>query len=194
MFSFMLLVISNFVFAQAAPKTKLLLSGGLAVPFSPDAFTDGWKTGLSGNFGVGVELTPTLTLIGSFDYNRFGLDDDYFTEGIPGVNIDGGVASIMYFSGALRIKPVPTPSNVQFYVLAGLGFYRVAMDDVTISGYGEYIPLPGDEENALGVHFGAGLEISNFFVETMYISGFTEDDATGHFPIRAGVMVDLGAY
>lgn len=194
MVSVAILTMVGVTHAFAAPGTpKLELSAGMGFPANPDAFTDGWNPGFSGAIGLGVEVTPVVSIIGGFDFSYFGFDDEALTGSPLGVTLDGGGASVIYVSAGAKIVPTAsTPGPADFFLLAGLGYYNVSIGEITASLGGLSFTIPGPDESALGLHVGAGVEFTPFLLQAMYLTGFTEGDATGHFSLSAGVSLRLG--
>ena len=164
-------------------NSEIVLRGGIDQPLNPSEFDDGWNLGFGGGAGYVYQLTPIFGLMGAFDFGYFGLDD----MGLSGVS--GGAISVIYVSGGVRLRPMAeSDGTAQPVFTAGLGYYRLKVDDLTIAGFGTFV---GGDENALGIHLGGGLEVNNFLVEVLYIVGFTEGDKTGHLPIRVGYVISV---
>jgi opacity protein-like surface antigen len=181
--------------AGIVPEPKIFLGGGFAAPVDPAAFTDGWGLGYGGRMGLGLGLTPALTIVGAIDYNYFGFDEDAF----PSVSIDGGDLSTFYLSGEMRLNILAVPgSPVDPYLLGGVGYLRQSLDEPTVTGGSAAFPFSSDAENAFGFHIGGGVQLNlpvfaDIFVEALYLVGFRSGDNTAFIPVRAGVSLDLGA-
>ncbi|UCE24145.1 MAG: outer membrane beta-barrel protein [Candidatus Zixiibacteriota bacterium] len=180
----------------ARMKPVIYAGGGIGLPLSPSAFSDGWKMGIGFGGGVGLQVTPYVEVIGKFFFNTFPLD----LPEVPGITTDGGDLRFMEFGADVKyIFTVGPDSPVGPFLLAGAGMANVKVTDFTVSGDGETNTIPfGDySETKFALAFGGGFDYmfspkAGMWVEGRYALVLTEGDSFGYFPIRVGVKLLLG--
>ena len=197
-FALGLLVTISTAYAQNPKKVELYLNGAVAFPFTPDEFSDYWKTSfLNVGGGLGFAMSPSISATIYFDWCSFGLDGDKLMHdvGVGGlVSVSGGTASIKVLTGNFKVS-IPSGS-VRPYFSAGGGLFFLSISDASVSGGGLVIPVEGDSENAASINFGLGIDFmvaktTDIFIDGRYILGFTEDENTSILPIRLGVKLKL---
>ncbi|MDH3215534.1 MAG: autotransporter outer membrane beta-barrel domain-containing protein [Candidatus Krumholzibacteria bacterium] len=180
---------------DAAEKAKVVVHGDISSPLKPRAFADTANLGIGGGVGLALPLTQQFMILAGVDYTTFGLDDDGFREqnGLPaGSILVGGETSTLYASLGLRIS-APLPGiPIRPYLVGGVGYFRIDPDDVTSDG----TTLGFATEETTGIHGGGGFDLSfgsylSIFFDALVIVGFTDVDATGYFPLRAGIIFDI---
>jgi opacity protein-like surface antigen len=189
--------------AHARPVWVLILDGEAAFPLSgPTGFTEKYESpSLGGGGGLGVIIAPQITVFGRFGYTKLGVDPENFVkeEDLPEDTIvDGGDLDMLYISAGARYYPLRNPPpRVKPYVLASVGWFRVASDTLIASS-----PILGTEidnggsESTVGLSIGVGSDfpitptVSAFF-EAEYQTGFTTGASTATLPVRVGFVFIL---
>jgi len=195
-------LISSTGFSQEANERKAILSFGvgLSLPSQPDEFSDYWNLGYNLGFGVGYSFTPAISLIGNFEYNTFGFNEEEFLKDAGasglGISVDGGSATILSITGNMKVGIPRQQSSVSPYFTAGIGFFSLSVDDASVSGAGGSVSVEGNNESAFSALVGAGLDIPagetvDVFLQVSYGVGFTENDNTSYVPIKAGINLRL---
>jgi hypothetical protein len=190
--------LAHYACAQQTVNPEFYASAGLSLATSPKEFRDYWPAGISFGCGIGFPLASHLGLVGFFDYSRFSLSDDKWLRDVGlsgyGITVAGGDASMMTFSGNLKVLAAPPDSPTAPYFSGGIGFFHVSTTDATLYGPGGYLTLEGTSDSAFAVLFGAGIDFAlvdyvDLFVDGRYTVAFTETEATQLFPIRLGVKL-----
>ncbi|MFQ5511542.1 MAG: outer membrane protein [Candidatus Krumholzibacteriia bacterium] len=196
--------------AETGSRQVVFLTGAVGSHVTPEPFKDFWKTGLGAGLGFGYSLNTRVTVIGNFDYNYFGLDSDKAGGLFPGftnvTSVDRGSLSTLYLWTGLRARVLPASVRSFFrpYVLGGIGYFRLDIDETTILHDGGRTRVDYDPQNVLGVNVGAGVDIpitkrADLFTEGQYvlahmddINGVAVDEKMGYILVRAGVSVSVG--
>jgi len=183
------------VFAQSG--TIFSINLGACMPYAPEEFTDYWKTGFNIGCGIGAPQSNNVTFIGAINYTSFSLNDDKLLGDNSlngyGYNIDGGAASTLTTFADFKFSFTSDGSKAAPYLLCGVGIFRLAFSDATISYQGQYARLDGDSETKLGIEIGTGLDIdidtrTSLSLGAKYVIGFTEDEDTQYFPLQIGLI------
>lgn len=194
----LILVVTSVALAESAKKFELYLNGALAFPFTPDEFSDHWKTGiLNVGGGIGYNISPTVSTNVYFDWCNFDLDGEKLAHDIGAggqVTFSGSGVSVMTITG--NIKVCVLSGKVRPYFWGGCGIFILSRADGSISGGGYVVPLEGDSENTVGFNLGAGVDYSasktvDIFVDGRYVLGLTEVQSTSILPLRLGVKVKI---
>ncbi len=182
---------------SGSPSTIFYVNTGLGIPSSPETFSDQWSMGFTVGAGYGVALSPVLSIQGNVDYTRFSFDSQGFLSdlglGGTGIEIDGAAATIITVMGNLKAG-LQTEGNLTPYAVGGLGLFRISAGDVKVSGLGASTSAEGESEMRLGLGLGVGVDVAftpqyGLFLEGRYTVGFTEDNSTSFFPLRAGLSI-----
>jgi opacity protein-like surface antigen len=194
-FALVLTVAATAATAEDNLAWSVSLFTGANFPVTPESFTDVWMTGFTAGAGAAVKVHPKVAITGSVDYSRMGFDSGVLTRSSPDATIDGdGDASVIYASVGAKVYPVgETNREVRPYIVGGLGIYRLSASEV--SAYNAEFRVIGSllerDENTLGLHVGAGVDLWTLCVEATYLYAFTEDEGTGHVPVRVGIVIDI---
>ena len=196
-----LLALSTMVTAQSQVKPVVYVGGGLALPLSPEGFSDGWKMGYGFGGGVGIQLDPSMELIGKVFYNTFPLDDDKLLEGTTGITVDGGDFQFLEFGADFKYILMANAPDAKFkpFLIGGLGMTNIKVSDFTIAGDGESVMFPfGDySETKFSLGAGAGFDYmfspkAGVWLEARVHVVMTEGDSFTYLPVRAGVKFLFG--
>lgn len=194
----MIVILSGVLNAASANKVELYFNGALAFPLEPDEFSDYWKTSvLNLGGGIGHKIIPAISANVYFDWCNFGFDGEKFARdvGVGGeVSISGLDASVMTIMG--NLKAVVPSGQIRPYFWGGLGLFILSIDDGYVSVDDFVIPVEGESENAFGINFGAGIEVTvaktlDLFFDGRFVLGFTDVESTSILPLRAGIKVKL---
>jgi len=186
--------------AQTGPKIQLLVDGELGFPTTPESFTDGWSAvGFGGGVGIGIELLPIVVVTANFNFTRVGLDEEgSLPLGISPdtVSVDGGAINVLYVWAGGKLY-LMEEGSARPYVVGGLGYYRLSASDLDITSSGVTQTFEFESESVLGANAGIGVDVAvgdamNVFFEGQYQIGFTEEESTGHVPVRVGLVFMFG--
>jgi hypothetical protein len=143
-------------------RVDIRINGGIAIPVSPERFSNRWDPGFTAGGGIAFWETEAISLVLNANYSQF-----------PAGSYSR-VVSNLYVSAGGRLTP--WTSVVRPYFEAGLGYFGMG---------GEA------DDSALGIHGGLGAQISFVFLEAVYVLGFTDDDYTSLVTVRAGVSIEV---
>ncbi|MEG8948171.1 hypothetical protein [Rosettibacter firmus] len=200
MFFISIFTFFSLTFAQGGRNTELYINTGFSLPSQPETFSDYWNTGINIGGGLGFPFSSSLVFVGRVDYNNFSFDEEGFLKDNNfagyGVSISGGSASIVTITGNLKANLISTPNSVSPYFVGGIGYFKMTIDEFTISALGESEKVEGDTESAFSVLFGVGVDIPagetmSIYFEGKYGIGFTEDESKKYFPLNAGIKIKL---
>lgn len=174
-------------------KPKALVHGSLAIPATPEVFSEGSSLGFGGGVGLAVYVMPKLMLVAAVDYTTFGADENGLRQVYdrPNASVLGGETSILYAAVSARVDVLEF-SVFRPFVAGGVGFYRVIQDDLQFDN----VIVERSLRNAPGVHIAVGLDVSlgtliNVFADIAYVAGFTSNETMGYWPMRGGLMFAL---
>lgn len=185
----------------SAGRIALWAEGGVAIAESPAEFTDRWKDGVGFAAGVGYRTGPWLEISGAAAMERFGPDGDKVVRtlrpelDLTNATYEGGDATVIFLGGEARVFLPVSLSRVSMWLSGAGGFWRrtyevVAIEVTTDEGtVGQDIPIPAENEMAVGVGGGLGIRVSRevwFTLETRYRTTLTADDQTRIIPVRIG--------
>lgn len=143
-------------------RVDIRFNGGIAVPVSPERFSNRWDPGFTAGGGMAFWETDAISLVINANYSQF-----------PAGSYSR-VVSNLYVSAGGRLTP--WTSVVRPYFEAGLGYFGMG---------GEA------DDSALGIHGGLGAQFSFVFLEAVFVLGFTDDDYTSLVTVRAGVSINV---
>jgi hypothetical protein len=197
-----------------ATRTQGRLSVGAFVsaglPLGPDHFKNIWNPGIG--FGaVAVYPISRMDAVSvGFAFQTFCLDSRKYLEDIGPILgttweiIGGGSIQTSLISADYVRYLTPPESALGFYLTAGGGYYLKHPKDVEIEAT---IVYPGEPkirstvkadtaENKLGLHGGAGFELSvlprmGFVIETKYHVFFTRTKNTSFLTVMGGIRFSL---
>ena len=188
-------------------KPAIYVGGGMAIPMSPQLFSDNWKIGFGGTGSVGFEISPVIEIGGTFAYNSNSFDEDKFLESIilpPGARVDitGAKFKAMEFLGYGKYTFATGESPFKPYLKASAGVAKLSRDLTTLvadtSGVEiarETIPEVAVTDFTLG--FGAGVAYmfsptAGVWLDAQYLVIMTEGESTAYLPLRAGLKFMFG--
>jgi len=187
--------------AQTGTSPDIYVSWGMNMPLAPTEFNDFWNPSwFNLGFGVGTDITSSLSIIGFADYHRFGFDSEEYTKsfGNAGLGANPERARIAVASVSANLKfTIPVISEkLNVYFLGGGGIMRLMPADLDFSPTGantmqsdSWVAI-GEKENAAMVNGAFGLEFtqvsgSDVTFEVRYMYGFS-GVATSFLPIKVG--------
>ena len=188
---------------QAGPWSRgtiLSLSGGMALPVAPSAFSDFYNPGFNLGVGFGYAFTPVFSFLGQVDYNQFSFDSEAFVNsegaGGQGLSISGGSTTAWSVTAGVKAAVPPEGIPLSPYVVAGWGVFHRSTEDATVTQGGSSVVNEGDSEFAFALVGGGGVSftISNtvdLFLQVMYSVGFTKGDHVAYVPTSAGILLRL---
>jgi len=166
--------------AQPAARPYYVIGAGYARPVGPEHFYDYWKDGFTVCAAYGTPLRTDVVLQIGADVSRFGVEAERVMKGV-GVSptessIDGGDATVVMISGAVRYFP-ESKQSVPLYVLGGLSmaFSHIAEARALYSGL-EVVQKPETNHGLLAA-LGGGLRLAGGESGGLFLEGRV------HFPI-----------
>jgi hypothetical protein len=207
----------------AAPPgdLELMVSSGVVFPESPMTFRGYWTMQYGGGIGVGIPLSPFITLVGSFEYYSFKMDEDgvsqmYDTEYARDIWAFEDVSlvplaspsSVTAISVNMRVAPVSTSGLLSPYFVLGIGAMRFSLSEITLPMTSHLVldnsavsmtaatRITGGTQTAVLLQGGLGLDIRlssllNLFIEARFVRGLTEGVGVAYVPLTAGVKLQL---
>jgi hypothetical protein len=200
---------------------ELVVSSGVVFPESPMTFRGYWTMQYGGGLGVGIPLSPSITLVGSFEFYSFTLDEDgvsqtFDTEyareiwAFDDVSLIplAGSSSVAAISANIRVAPLPTTSLLSPYFVAGLGAIRFSLSEIALPMASHLVldnsavsmtaatRITGGTQTAALFQGGLGLDIRlssmlNVFIEARFVRGLTQGVGVAYVPLTAGVKLQL---
>lgn len=213
------LVAATTGYAQDASAIDFSVSSGYAVPSSPMTFANYWKMQYGGSLGVGLPLSPSVTLVGSAEYYRFtlresGVADRFDTKYMRDIWIFADVtmspvaepSSILTLALGVRVRPSDMNGVLVPYAIAGGGVMRFALSEIalpttsiaTINSTAIAMTaerrIVGGTETAAFLQGGVGFDLDvteSFrpFLEARYVFGFANGVSASYIPLTAGVRM-----
>lgn len=168
--------------------------GGISLPLKPSQFDDlaaidvelgikdMYKSGVNFGGGVGLQVSPTIEIIGRVDYNTFSYDDEGFSEaltkeierqvGVSGIGIttqaSGGKLKLLEFMGDVKfLIPVGSEESAfKPFLLGGVGIANAKISEsdwivnVSFMGIDTSVTFttPSQSETKLAFNLGAGFD------------------------------------
>jgi len=188
------------------PDKRIFFTAG-AGPSAPVSYTsDRLNTGFNLTGGVGVKLTPYVSLLGEFSFNRMGVTD----AALAALSVPNGSARMYSLTASPMIHFNPS-GRADPYVIAGGGFFRRTVEftepTVAVVGafdpfYGVFFPVAVPANTVLGsfsqnkaaISGGGGISVrvredynAKIFAEGRYVYAFTTPTRTSLIPITIGV-------
>ena len=77
----LLLLTISVGYAQQNEGIEVSVSSGYVIPSSPMTFANYWTMQYGGGLSAGMPLSPSITLIGSFEHYQFKLNKDGVNNG-----------------------------------------------------------------------------------------------------------------
>jgi len=207
--------------AQQKSGVEISLTSGYVLPSSPMAFANYWKIRYGGGLRAGIPLSESMTLVGSFEYYRFtmdetgvrnGFDTDYMREiwifDRVTLSPSADPSSVIALAANLRVAPSPRAGTLSPYFTAGIGLMQLSMGDISLPvtsvlsidnndiAMTAENRIVGGKKTAVLLQSGLGIDFTltesvNAFVEARYAVGLTKGQTTGYIPLNIGVMIHL---
>lgn len=234
--TFCLLLFASSGFAQLSEKVTIFVSGGASVPvesflFNPpelyqygDIFTFDddksnfekyWNTDLNLDAGITYRLNRFFSVVGKFNYNHFGFNQNQLNEDITAtleplleaqqipfypasLEIERGSTNI--YAVTLNLKAGMFLGILNPYIIAGGGYMWVDQDIVNVSYISDevsfYERIAANSDNALAGNAGGGIALNisqsvKPFIQADYVYGSTKGDATILYNIVFGLNFGL---
>lgn len=180
--------------SPALAQSSVRVSGGTAVPLSPNLFTDASAPGATIEFGPAVALTDWLDLAVTLGHSRFPM------SGTPA--LDSGAMTSWSASARLLVHMLPAGSTIRPYAIVGSGAHRLnhLPERVAIVCVGNVIgPCPspyvtGRDDPEVRVSIQSGLGAStrltptlDLFAESTYTGLFSGDSNLEYVPVQLGI-------
>jgi opacity protein-like surface antigen len=177
----------------------VLANGDLAIPSSPGSFKNHWKGGFGGGLGVGLQVTPWVTLVWQNDATFHSLDAAKYAEDLNVEEASGGTFSVVhsYIAGRAHVSYPDPEVKFLFYLLGGVGIIRTKTKTITTIDQGVESKLVTTTDISFAANAGFGLDYQmsdrvRLFVEGQAVLGFTKDDDTVYFPMKLGLCYKIG--
>lgn len=207
--------------AQQDYGVEVSVSSGVVLPSSPMTFADYWNVQYGGGLGVGIPMSQSVTLIGSFEHYQFKLKQDGVTKGFDtrymrdiwvfdhvSLNASADPSSVTTVSANLRVAPSKLSGLLAPYFIGGVGVMRFSFGEIklpttsVLSINGSDISMIAQQSITGGVEttaffqLGMGIDVQltqsfDLFVEARYASGLNKGLHTAYVPITGGVKLRL---
>jgi hypothetical protein len=207
--------------AQQDYTVEVSASSGIVLPSSPMTFADYWSVQYGGAVRAGFPLSPSITLIGSFEHYQFKLNKDGVNNGFNtdymrdiwifdrvSLNPSGDPSSTTTVSANLRFAPARLSGALSPYFISGIGVMRFSLSEIklpttsVLAINGSDISMTaqqsvtGGNETSAFFQFGMGFDVRltqsfDLFVEARYASGLNTGLRTTYVPITGGIKLRL---
>jgi opacity protein-like surface antigen len=217
----LLLLTISMGYAQQNDGIEVSVSSGYVIPSSPMTFANFWTMQYGSGLSAGMPLSPSITLIGSFEHYQFKLNKDGVNNGFDtnymrdiwifksvSMNPSADPSTMTTVSANLRFAPSGMSRSLFPYFTGGVGVMRFSLSEISlpttsiltagssdISMTAQQSVTGGDETSAF-FQFGMGLDLRltqsiDMFVEARYASGLTKGLHTAYVPITGGIKLSL---
>ncbi|NOX90695.1 MAG: hypothetical protein GXO77_16970 [Calditrichaeota bacterium] len=187
-------------FEQLSRQPQIEVFGGIAIPLSPEDFSDYYKLGYSINGQYVIFPSPRLGVSFTVAFEPFTFDGDKFMEDIQaedpltdysGFGVDG-TARILELGIGVRPYLTSPEATTQFF-LFGMGTYNVLKTEASLTYNDKEFFSIEDKENKFGIAGGAGFEMPmteslNLIIQGVFRLIFTEDESTSFLGVTAGAV------
>ena len=208
-------------YAGLSDGLEIMASSGVVIPAASMTFATYWQMQYGGAVGAGIPLSEAVTLVGSFEYYRFTLNEDGVIRGfdtkfvrdiwvVDDVTLSPSAdpSSVMAISASLRIAPVRTAGPLSPYFMVGIGVMRFSLGEIALPttshlsldssavAFTATRRITGGTETAALLQAGLGLDLRlaspvNVFIEARVVRGLTQGLGTVYVPLTAGVRLRL---
>ena len=184
----------------AAAQLQYSIGGGAACPSAPQQFADTWKTGITLEMGLELELSPSLFVFVQATHSRCAVDENAYlsASGFAGTMATVSVSETSVSAGQAGVKAIlgPALAPVRPFVSAAAGYAYYRTENLNIFYTTYHASVPKHSESAFSLSAGTGLQIPfgrsvDFFVEGNYLLGFTSGESTGFILVRGGLLVEI---
>jgi len=208
-------------YSQLNDGVEVALSSGYVLPSSPMTFSNYWTMQYGGGLSAGISLSPTMTLIGSFEHYQFKLNESGINDGFDtnymrdiwifnrvSMNPSADPSTITSISANLRFSPSGLSGPLAPYFVGGLGVMRFSLSEISmpttsvLTAGGSEIAMTaqqsvtGGDQTALFFQYGLGFDIRltgsfDVFIEARYANGLNSGLRTSYIPITGGIKMQL---
>ncbi|MCK4372506.1 MAG: outer membrane beta-barrel protein [candidate division Zixibacteria bacterium] len=172
---FLILIVGLASTASAQLPSKpfsLYIQGGVSLP--QEDFGDLYKLGYHGAGGLGISIFPKVEAVGRVSYHKYSPESVTSMLGVESpIDVDGGDLTMLMYGADLKLNLGVLVTNP--YLLAGYGWAKFDIEDVTFSASGVEHTQTSDSHTDNYWILGGGIEFSRTFIEGRYIT-FLEDD------------------
>ncbi|MDP2886173.1 MAG: hypothetical protein Q8P51_14255 [Ignavibacteria bacterium] len=216
-----LLLTISMGYAQQNDGLEVSVSSGYVIPSSPMSFANYWTMQYGGGLSAGMPLSPSITLVGSFEHYQFKLNKDGVNKGFDtnymrdiwifksvSLNPSADPSSMTTVSANLRFAPSRLTRILSPYFIGGIGVMRFALSEIklpttsVLTAGGADISMTaqqtitGGKQTSAFFQFGMGFDVQmtqtfDLFVEARYASGLTNSLHTAYVPVAGGIKLRL---
>jgi hypothetical protein len=207
--------------AQQDYGLEISASSGYVIPSSPMTFANYWNVQYGGGLRAGYPLSSSITLVGSFEYYQFKLNNDGVNKGFNtpymrdiwifksvSLSASADPSSVTTASANLRVAPSKLTGFLSPYFIGGVGVMRLSLKEIklpttsVLSVNGSDIAMTaqqaitGGAETSAFFQFGMGFDIRlsqsfDAIIEARYASGLNSGLRTTYVPITGGIKLRL---
>jgi hypothetical protein len=218
LFTGMMLAVAG---AQESGGVEASLTSGYVFPSSPMAFANYWTIQYGGGLQVGIPLSESVSMVGSFEYYRFKMSETGVSEGFDveyvrdiwifdrvSLSPSADASSVIALSANLRVAPSPRAGSLSPYFTAGFGVMQLSIGEIslpvtsvlTVGGNNISMTaqnrIVGGKETALLLQSGIGIDLNvseslSAFLEARYALGLTKGHSTSYIPLNIGLKYHL---
>jgi hypothetical protein len=216
-----LLLTISMDYAQQNDGVEVSVSSGYVIPSSPMTFANYWTMQYGGGLSAGMPLSPSVTLIGSFEHYQFNLNRDGVNNGFDTnymrdiwifksvtMNPTADPSTMTTVTANLRFAPTGISGRLSPYFIGGVGVMRFSLSEISLpttsvlTAGGSDISMTAQQSVTGGVEtsalfqFGMGFDVQltqsfELFVEARYASGLNKGLHTAYVPITGGIKLSL---
>ena len=217
----LILLTMSMGYAQQNDGIEVSVSSGYVLPSSPMTFANYWTMQYGGGLSAGMPLSPSITLIGSFELYQFKLNKDGVNNGFDtnymrdiwifksvSLSPSADPSTMTTVSANLRFAPSGISGSLSPYFTGGVGVMRFSLSAISLpttsvlTAGGSDIAMTaqqtitGGDQTSAFFQLGMGLDIRlagsfDMFVEARYASGLNSGLRTTYVPITGGLKMRL---
>jgi hypothetical protein len=216
-----LLLTISMGYARQNDGIEVSVSSGYVIPSSPMTFANYWTMQYGGGLSAGMPLSPSVTLIGSFEHYQFKLNKDGVNKAFDtnymrdiwifksvSLNPSADPTTMTTVSANLRFAPSGISRSLSPYFIGGIGVMRFSLSEIilpttsVLTAGGSDISMTAQQSVTGGVgtsaffQLGMGFDVRmtesfDMFVEARYASGLNKGLHTAYVPITGGIKLSL---
>jgi hypothetical protein len=208
--AFCVLIASQTLVAQvdsltAAPagRSELVYSAGLALPYLPKDFGNGYRTGYTVGMGGGYAFAPGSlgygALYGTVCFTNFAFSVQKFKDAnnlqTGTYNIQGASTQIVTIGGSFKGTFATDMQSIAPFFDVGLGYMHVFSPPISVTG-AQTMLVDERESDQFFWDAGAGLDFPvtrhiTVFLEGQFFIGVRADGSMQYFPFTIGLRGEL---
>jgi hypothetical protein len=188
----LLIAVGYYIGAAEALPIKQISVGGVLTG-SSDYIDRSWGTGITAGIGSYLKIKKGLFITGDLNYYRLALKSDLTSNENSIYDIDGGATNIIDITINFKARLYPAGFKNTPYILMGGGVMYKSQGAIYEGSHADGLVQKSDNELCPLYDFGFGFDLTSrnnkgLYIEAKYVFGFFEDNRTGFFPIKIGLL------